>query len=1603
MNHKILKIITIILLLITLTMANFISVGIGLVSYAQSNSNTNHQNVEFDAHINENHQLAIQINVKKEGYFNGEIALENSNFKMKSSESGYVNKIEENKITFNQINAGTSAQIEIEIEPVTEEIIEAGLLNASTKLNLTGIYRDSTEKNINIKATREVKLEYEENNQNENLENKTEIITNKIVKVAGEEKRVVQILINMGLKENNYPIKEMTATVDIPSSDGKTPTIAHNVIFNTMTKYKYEFNGKQVTVHFTNEPNEQNKIVWKKQGNERLVLTLIYEKDADLSQEQMQTQESVILYNGKELKSSNQVAIDKEEKDSLIELQTISEENEIYKGKLYAGMERSYETKTNIMVNLAKAEDSILVKEEASQYSVNQEEVNANTIYRKTTIKKEEFDKILGAEGNITITNEKGEILAIVNSQTPVDSDNNMVVNYAGKEPSSIQIKTTTPVAEGSLSFYHQKVITAQNKEIVKQANELVTKISYEYGTGMIKTEENKIALTQTKTEATFEINKNSLSTVVENNVEIRATLKSNSEQYNLYKNPILTFTLPEEVENIKINGIDLIYETELKIKNYEINGRNITIYLEGEQTNYKDSGIEGAIVILNTNILVNRKAATKTGTISMTYQNEDVTKTTEQEIRIVAPKDMTVLHNIKELGIETMGQEEVTQASLVRGAEAKQLETEIEMINNNENTIENVKILGTFPTKNQENNIASKIIEGIQIQAVEGTKIYYTENENATNELENSENGWEETIKDGSQVKKYLIVVPKMETQESIKGTYKVEIPASLEYNQVAKQGYEVNYSNGLTQAQNQIKATTIVLQTGVGPKIETKLTSNIAGKEITSQSNVKNGEIIQYKIEIANVGSEEIKDILVQGEVPEGTALVKPQDNYEYTGASYYQELEDKIYEEKIDILKPGEVITKKYEVRVNRTVAAGTQLSSKAQVKYGDVTKESNAVQVTTQTGNIRVSVKRVTDRNVDLYEAGTVQYFAILENISNEVQEHVKVKTNLPENLTVNRLSLITGMESEDISEDDIHRVGNEDTTQIQTREIQETELIANEEDNTQIQDLEYQEELDIGTLKAGEVKVLSYDVEIGKLNQVSQIDFSVSVKNGTEEYQSNQITDNVRKAQVSLDITANTESKYVKTGDSIIYTIHVKNNGTERIEGLKIKDTIPSSLSVNKVSFDEEEILELKGENEIEISCDLAPALESTIVIETVVNYSEARIEAEPITNHAYAELLAEKIATTQEINHIIEANQTDEETNQGNHNEIVDNNIANGNKMITGMAWFDENGNGIKEDNETVLNQIKVRLLNTETGKLVKNETGNVLETTTNENGIYVLNHIGNGKYMVIFDYDTTKYALTKYKVDGTINSSVMKKEVLVENTKQEVASTDIIEVNNENISDINIGFIKLENFDLKLEKFVSKILIQNAAGTTVKEYNDATVAKAELDGKTVNGTTVIIEYKIRVSNVGEIDGYVKKIVDYMPNDLKFSSELNKDWYQTAEGIYHVGLANEKIAAGESKEVTLTLTKSMTENNVGLINNTAEIAESYNELGIEDSNSTPGNRVKGENDYGSADVLLSLKTGGIIYISIIIVIAIALGTIVVIILRKRAKNQEKEI
>ena len=148
MKNRFLKVSVILIMILTMTMSNFIFVGNGLISYAANDMATNHQNVEFKAYFKndagnevttlekmpneEEAFLYLRINVKKEGYFNGEITLNNSNFTLKESDSAYVSKIENNTIYLNQMNVGVAEEIKVKIEPIKEESFAIGLLNVTS-------------------------------------------------------------------------------------------------------------------------------------------------------------------------------------------------------------------------------------------------------------------------------------------------------------------------------------------------------------------------------------------------------------------------------------------------------------------------------------------------------------------------------------------------------------------------------------------------------------------------------------------------------------------------------------------------------------------------------------------------------------------------------------------------------------------------------------------------------------------------------------------------------------------------------------------------------------------------------------------------------------------------------------------------------------------------------------------------------------------------------------------------------------------------------------------------------------------------------------------------------------------------------------------------------------------------------------------------------------------------------------------------------------------------------------------------------------------------------------------------------------------------------
>ena len=152
------------------------------------------------------------------------------------------------------------------------------------------------------------------------------------------------------------------------------------------------------------------------------------------------------------------------------------------------------------------------------------------------------------------------------------------------------------------------------------------------------------------------------------------------------------------------------------------------------------------------------------------------------------------------------------------------------------------------------------------------------------------------------------------------------------------------------------------------------------------------------------------------------------------------------------------------------------------------------------------------------------------------------------------------------------------------------------------------------------------------------------------------------------------------------------------------------------------------------------------------------------------------------------------------------------------------------------------------------------------------------------------------------------------------------------------------------------------KISIDGCMG--VYEYKDTNFTKIEIPSKYFKGTSLVIEYEVKIKNNGQTAGYVKTLTDHKPEDLKFASELNTSWYEGTDGnLYCIELGEDEILPGETREISLVLTKEIEDTKVQNIINEVELEEIFNEHLLEDK--------KQANNKAEATLIIAIKTGAI--------------------------------
>lgn len=1318
--------------------------------------------------------------------------------------------------------------------------------------------------------------------------------------------------------------------------------------------------------------------------------------------------------------------------------------SDIYKGYLYANEENktNYETEYkntaefSVLNNDVTEQTKLILGKTSFIDKENKETATDAVVYKSSKISEKEFNKMFGQDGwvNFYIGNTK---YATIN-YSEADKDGNRTYqtyyhvegienNEAGKVvypegTLEVIIETSKPQTEGTLSIENEKVIKAKEdygikvedivklKEITKieENKNYIVEEDKKDEEGQVVTDENgniqkqqveKVAVIASKentieievkepqTQVDLSVDNIKLSTLTENNIKLTATLRTDSEKYRLFKNPTIKIELPDGIESISSSGIKLLYGQEtIKIKNAKIqNNKTLIIEIEGNQNQYNVDAIqEGASIIIPLTIKFDMTTPTQDSKIKLFTTNNKETVQTETNINLISKKGLMSITNLYRNSNNsrlTIIDNEQKEIILDTGKAAETARMESTIVNDFGIDLKNVIILGKI-SETEEINITLKSA----INVGKNIKVYYSEN----NEAKATDNIWKEKVEDYSKIKSYMIIIDSLKQKEKFAFNYDFTIPQKLEYNKKTNVKYNVYYnyeydkqettSRGeriLTNIPTQQETVAVTLRTEDVPNVSVEIKPNI------SLDYVHEGQIVEYIIKVKNEGDQVAEKLEIEDVIPNGTTYAEYTTNDfdgNHTQGGYGPKNEVKIKTIPIDKLDVNETKEVSIFLKINDIDGKeDKEIENIVNVNAILTTGEKKCIKtasVTTEVKETKIKAElKYMDMSNNIREGAEVRFYLYITNNSDAELKNLKIVDELDKDILINK-EKISGNEISNLKLDDNNRLS-----------------------------------FNIANINSGETTaVVIYGTIVNNSNYSTKIlrNRVIVQSNGNEDYETNPIYYEVVGSDVSASITSNTKTN-VKEKDEIEYNIVIKNLG-DISRYITLSNEMSDEISIKYVEIqynDETSKEKIVAPGKLSLSKTIES--NQTIKIKMVATVEDIgnELTSKEVSNVAIVDVRSTsgeivKTIRTDTITNVIEkVNNNDSDNDNDNDSNSNDNNTEEPDKIqdeddkndnsnngenkytIRGTAWLDSNKNGQKDSNEKLLSNIKVKVIDANTNKLIKKEDGTVYSIKTSENGTYLIEGLSNGIYILVFEYDTSIYSVTVYKKDGvneTVNSDVINKNVTINGETKLVALTDNIKIENLGVSNIDIGLIENVTFDLSLDKQISSITVTNVQGTKTTEYDDQKFAKIDLVAKYMNNTNVIISYKFVITNNGDVTGYVDKLVDNLPTGLEFSSELNKDWYKGEDGnLYTKSLNGIAIKPGEATEVELILTKKTTENTTGTFTNNAELKQISNLEAIEEKTDAQ------QNNKSSADVVISIKTG-----SAIMYMGITIGCIAVI-------------
>lgn len=1577
-----------------------------------------------------------------------------------------VNKksFENNILKLDQINASTKMYLEFKYN--NEEYAYS---SEGDVLKFTGIYVDKDFKEHTIEKTVDFNINWK---SKQDVELTTEL-TKYIPYTIGEKSGVIvqeKIVVNKENKNNSIliPTNKTTIETNIPTIAGTMPSTVDVVatsikgttgkdiaqITDADFKWAYQENTQTVIIETNNDLSD--KKAWAGSGYDEYIVTYQYNLNIETVTEENRYIENKIkidnlLCNGEStFKGISNKAYLTGKVGEIVSWDTESISKEISKGKMLANYntENIYETeiKSKIEVNVASNElvNQIVLRNTETNFITSSDEalLTDSMYYKELMVTRDNLLSLVGEQGYVEILSEAGESLCKISPTLEPNERGEYVVKF-DDEIRKIWIQTTQITGTGVLGINITKGIKTNEyeKAVIKDIKEIEEKVEM-YAKYLDKTEAEKISetsiktkLENTKTEATLELSAKDIPTSNKvENLEMKVELNNNKETSDMYENPTFLMVFPEEIKEVQVNNVGILYGDEFKFKTadqIDLNGQTaIRLEIEGKQNGFNNVNLaNGTNIVLNVNLKADTYAPNAQKGIKLYYMNSDVTEyvvQTEMNDGIVG-YDEAVINIVSGSGLVNIttlsGYKDEEEEIAIRGEkkvaeveayeQEKTAEMKVTLINNEEASVQNVKILGRVPFENNKNistkedlgsTFTASMTNGITLDGIsnENVKIYYSENEEATEDIANGQNAWTTNVEDFSKVKSYLIQLnnEEIKSKEVMDFKYNLDIPGNLEYDEKTYSTYKLFYTlNGSSLEEGY---TSMSIATPEGPNVSIEMTATPGEKAYIN-------DIITYNIVVKNTGDEALNNVNVNAVVPDGTVYTELDLAEESVGYKYNEE--KKIADFHIDKLEASQEVTFSYMVTVQNEELAGNNIEAYATVVTDEYPNGLNSSVVKLECKKAEFSIY-----GRSLYYAGAtlvtnleLEYSVIVENTAEKDIDNVIIESIIPKEVLYKEVNV-------DITNGNIKETNYDESSR--TVKVTLESLKKNER----------------ATVK---IKVVTQHLNgesSKKINLISKV-----YGNGTDEYEDNSLYYKIIDTVLTSERKSNVDSTYVNEDDEITYYTLIENKGSTKIYNMKATEKYTEGLEILEAKYSYINAAgELEGENymmrdgnNIEIDLALDPNQKVCLILRCRVKELPSDVDELEITTYALFEDELDETYKTEsnKVVNIVKRTpevtptatptptntptstptqtptptstpnvtptnvpvETPDETPTNTPNVTQtpnttetpsvtinpqptatatvkptnnpNNNAEEKTYKIIGTAWLDEDKDGVKDSNEKLLNGLNVKLVNVQTNNYEKDSNGKIITATTSSDGTYALQGIKQGRYIVVFEYDTAQYSVTKYKVSGASekeNSNVATSKVNIDGTEKVVAVSDTIEITNESIGDINIGLVKNSILDFEIEKTVKKITVKTNKQTEVYDFNNVSLAKAEIHAKEMDGAQVTIEYEIKIKNVGEVPGTIEEVKDYIPTGTTLVT--GSGWTNTNNTAINTSLRNQTILANEEKTLYIQVTKTMNGQNTGVVENKAELGK---------VNVTTSSEAITRNEIkpSSANVIITVKTG----------------------------------